>query len=149
MPQQSESRDLDKVIARLPDGMRDKLKASAAANKRSLNAEIVERLERSFPTWPHIAVPTWIMERVNAASPEQRMGAEAQINTLVEDFLEQQFPDPFGDANGVMDQFSALVRRAPERLRPKFRQEMEKLVQSILDAEGAQQRPPAKKPGSE
>lgn len=46
-PQQSESRELDKVIVRLPDGMRDKLKEAAAKNNRSMNAEIVDRLESS------------------------------------------------------------------------------------------------------
>lgn len=41
----SPAADLDKVIIRLPDGMRDKLKEQAKANNRSLNAEIVDRLE--------------------------------------------------------------------------------------------------------
>ncbi len=35
-------------MLRLPDGMRDRLKATAEANKRSLNAEIVARLEWSL-----------------------------------------------------------------------------------------------------
>ena len=34
----------DKYIVRFPDGMRDKLKAEAKANNRTLNAEIVARL---------------------------------------------------------------------------------------------------------
>ena len=38
----------DKFMLRLPDGMRDQLKAVAAENGRSMNAEIVSRLERSF-----------------------------------------------------------------------------------------------------
>lgn len=46
--QESDSRTLDKVIVRLPDGMRDRIKAAAKANKRSMNAEIVARLEESF-----------------------------------------------------------------------------------------------------
>ncbi|WP_322997492.1 Arc family DNA-binding protein [Castellaniella sp.] len=48
MTQESPSRDLDKVIVRLPEGMRDRLKAAAADNNRSMNAEIVARLEGSF-----------------------------------------------------------------------------------------------------
>src|SRR5579883_1138335 len=39
---------LDKYIVRLPDGMRDRIAASAKENKRSMNAEIVARLEYSF-----------------------------------------------------------------------------------------------------
>ncbi|EPE98448.1 Arc family DNA-binding protein [Rhizobium grahamii] len=48
VPQNSESRDLDKVIVRLPDGMRDQLKTMAAQNNRSMNAEIVARLAESL-----------------------------------------------------------------------------------------------------
>gem|GEM_PF-5958417 len=45
MVQKSDSRDLDKVIVRLPDGMRDRIKAAAEHNGRSMNAEIVQALD--------------------------------------------------------------------------------------------------------
>ena len=35
----------DKVLVRMPDGMRDKLKAHAKSNNRTMNAEIIVRLE--------------------------------------------------------------------------------------------------------
>ncbi|WP_053843941.1 Arc family DNA-binding protein [Paracidovorax avenae] len=38
----------DKVLVRMPDGMRDQLKSAAKANNRTLNAEIVSRLQDSF-----------------------------------------------------------------------------------------------------
>jgi plasmid stability protein len=38
----------DKFILRLPDGMRDRIKVAAENNNRSMNAEIVARLEASF-----------------------------------------------------------------------------------------------------
>lgn len=38
----------DKYIIRFPNGMRDHLKEAAKVNNRTLNAEIVARLERSF-----------------------------------------------------------------------------------------------------
>lgn len=41
-------RDSDKFMLRFPDGMRDKLKAEAKANNRTLNAEIVARLAASL-----------------------------------------------------------------------------------------------------
>lgn len=52
LPQESESRSLDKVIVRLPDGLRDRLKAAAASNNRSMNAEIVTRLQSTFEPEP-------------------------------------------------------------------------------------------------
>ena len=38
----------DRFIVRLPDGMRDQIKASAAKGNRSMNAEIVHALEFYF-----------------------------------------------------------------------------------------------------
>lgn len=38
----------DKYVLRMPDGMRDGLKVAASENGRSLNAEIVARLEKSL-----------------------------------------------------------------------------------------------------
>jgi hypothetical protein len=49
MVQKSPSRDMDKVIVRLPDGMRDRIKRTAEANNRSMNAEIVATLEEKYP----------------------------------------------------------------------------------------------------
>jgi hypothetical protein len=42
------SRTADQFVVRLPDGMRDRIAESAKANKRSMNAEIVARLQESF-----------------------------------------------------------------------------------------------------
>jgi hypothetical protein len=39
---------LEKFVLRLPEGMRDKIGVAARASKRSMNAEIVQRLEASF-----------------------------------------------------------------------------------------------------
>lgn len=42
------SREANKFIVRLPDGMRDRIAEAARANGRSMNAEIVHRLERTL-----------------------------------------------------------------------------------------------------
>lgn len=42
------NRDSDKFMLRLPDGMRDRIGALAKESGRSMNAEIVARLERSL-----------------------------------------------------------------------------------------------------
>lgn len=47
-PQDSASRDADKYIVRFPDGMRERIAEAAKANNRSMNAEIVARLQASF-----------------------------------------------------------------------------------------------------
>lgn len=49
---ESGSREAERYILRFPDGMRDRLKAIARTNGRSLNAEIVNRLIHSFHEHP-------------------------------------------------------------------------------------------------
>lgn len=41
-------RESDKFMLRLPDGMRERIAEAAKENNRSMNSEIVARLERSF-----------------------------------------------------------------------------------------------------
>lgn len=43
------SKQLDQFVVRLPDGMRDRIKAAAEANNRSMNAEIVATLLEKYP----------------------------------------------------------------------------------------------------
>ena len=42
-------RESDKFMLRLPDGMRERIKAAADRNNRSMNAEIVAALEDRYP----------------------------------------------------------------------------------------------------
>lgn len=49
MVQDSPSRKMDQFIVRLPDGMRDRIKAAADSNNRSMNAEVVATLEKEYP----------------------------------------------------------------------------------------------------
>lgn len=44
-------REHDKVMLRLPDGVREMLKLQADHNKRSMNAEIVARLLETLEPW--------------------------------------------------------------------------------------------------
>jgi Arc-like DNA binding domain len=39
----------EKFVVRLPSGLRDRIKEAAAANNRSMNAEIVDTLEQKYP----------------------------------------------------------------------------------------------------
>ena len=47
-PPSPPSRSADQFVVRLPDGMRDLIAEAAKANNRSMNAEIVHRLDKSF-----------------------------------------------------------------------------------------------------
>lgn len=51
------SRGSEQFVARFPDGMRDRIKAAAKANGRSMNAEIIIRLSESFSREDDLAIP--------------------------------------------------------------------------------------------
>ncbi len=43
------SEELDKFLIRMPTGLRDRIKAAADRQKRSMNAEIIDTLENQYP----------------------------------------------------------------------------------------------------
>lgn len=100
MPEQYPSRTLDKFMLRLPDGMRDRIAAEAKANGRSMNAEIVARLEASFQP---VAAPSDIEERVarlEAAlsmlddEPSQVPRPKAYPRAILRELADEGFGEP-------------------------------------------------------
>lgn len=49
MTDQYPSRELDKVIIRLPDGLKERIRRVAEENGRSVNSELVTLLDRTYP----------------------------------------------------------------------------------------------------
>lgn len=49
------SRDQNKFIIRMPDGLRERIKAAADRNNRSMNSEIVGTLEGMYPSRMNLA----------------------------------------------------------------------------------------------
>lgn len=63
-PDQPPSRTADQFVVRLPDGMRDRIAQEAKSNNRSMNAEIVARLEESLDAPDREAEKTFETEAV-------------------------------------------------------------------------------------
>ena len=68
----------DRYMLRLPDGMRDRIKAAAEANNRSMNAEIVARLEQSLARDDRPSTEQMQL----AALTQERMRIEEEIAAL-------------------------------------------------------------------
>jgi hypothetical protein len=60
------SRTADQYVVRFPDGMRDRIAEVARANGRSMNAEIIARLEASFSPPPSLPIPKELLALVSA-----------------------------------------------------------------------------------
>ncbi|TWD58087.1 Arc-like DNA binding dprotein [Agrobacterium vitis] len=48
------SDEIDKTMVRFPAGLMERVKKAAIENKRSMNAEIIHRLENSFALLPEL-----------------------------------------------------------------------------------------------
>jgi plasmid stability protein len=75
--QERAPQESDKFIVRLPDGMRDALKARAAGNNRSMNAEIVAILAAAIGDESSLGAAS--VETLLKAVAD-RMGAAVQIH---------------------------------------------------------------------
>ena len=76
-------RESDKFMLRLPDGMRDRIKAAADSNNRSMNAEIVATLEERYPAPEQFDAKVERMifavgKRIKTAQTEPERTAEIQ-----------------------------------------------------------------------
>lgn len=69
----------DRFIVRFPDGMRDRLKAIAAENGRSLNAEIVYRLQETLMMDDYVS-----SKNAAPAEPDDGLNALARLSLQVE-----------------------------------------------------------------
>lgn len=80
------SQSQDKFIVRLPNGLRERIKAKADENGRSMNAEIVQVLEREYPEPAdvmHLHLDN-IRHALNAYEKTKDMRRRLYLQSLVE-----------------------------------------------------------------
>ncbi|MEP9376192.1 Arc family DNA-binding protein [Aquabacter sp. CN5-332] len=68
----------DKIMLRVPDGMRERIKAAAADSRRSMNSEIVFHLERALPA-PSAATGAGFADTTPAAAQNHAALAGGEI----------------------------------------------------------------------
>lgn len=79
MPAMGEARDQNRFLVRMPDGMRDRIAQAAKANGRSMNAEIIHRLELTFeglPSTPEEFEKVHRMIEATLERIERRLGGD-------------------------------------------------------------------------
>lgn len=80
------AKDQDKFVLRLPTGMRDRIKAAADKNNRSMNSEIVATLEEAYPSDNFdfaTFMESWMVPILRAETEEER----AKLMMEANDFL--------------------------------------------------------------
>lgn len=112
-----------RITLRLPTALRDRLAAIADASSRSMNGEIVSRLESSFQQ--NVALPETLAARVSTYANEHGRSLSEEVVRI----LEQKFPEPrspderfaellailadlqTGETSTVLEKFSVEVLR--------------------------------------
>lgn len=112
--------DQDKYVVRFPEGMRDRLKAAAGENNRSLNQEIIARLDQSFGipgVFDRLAA-----DQFAAASTYKR----AEVERDIAEVLEKHFPSPPLEMSPeqMWELSEHLLEFAPDEELPRLRSEM-------------------------
>lgn len=110
-------RGAEQVMVRLPDGMRERLKDIAAVNGRSMNAEIIERLEQSFKDWPKINLPAKLIARIQRARIDRRMSLEREIEDIVINTIEKALPDQGALHGELLDILYSALEEVPKEKR--------------------------------
>lgn len=75
----------DKFVVRFPEGMRDLIAEAAKSNNRSMNAEIVARLQQSFESIPYSEATLGLMatiSRMEADIAEERLEGLSYLSEL-------------------------------------------------------------------
>jgi hypothetical protein len=93
----------DKYIVRFPEGVRDRIAEAAKANNRSMNAEIIDRLDRSFAPGEGYATKAQLERVFSKIAEEQALKDDAL--QLVREML----------ARTVIQIYQALPPESPAR----------------------------------
>lgn len=120
------SQSQDKYVLRLPDGMRDKIAALAKASGRTMNAEIVQRLQRSIEGVP--ASPA--APDLGAASARVLKSVSDSVAALARQVELQREMFEKLDLGRPSQQ---LLQRAALEVRKKV-EEQQKMVNAVADA---------------
>nr|WP_278515371.1 Arc family DNA-binding protein [Brucella anthropi] len=108
-------RGSEQIMIRVPDGMRDALKAVADENNRSMNAEIVARLEQSFEHQVEAEASSALTDAKTALDTEKAVNTALRANFEI---LAQQLAGPIGENReevlGVLTALRILGRQVPE-----------------------------------
>ena len=95
------SKLMDQYALRFPEGLRDKIAAAAKESGRSMNAEIIHRLEASFaqpmpdPLLPHAermnVLAEQVKEKTNRHIADMETAFDVRLNNMIKKSIEDAF----------------------------------------------------------
>ncbi|MDE3818775.1 Arc family DNA-binding protein [Sinorhizobium meliloti] len=120
-------RGADQFMVRLPEGMRDRIAASAEHNGRSMNAEVVARLENSFSS----NVDPKALSDAFAIAEDMRARLENQWNYLQE--VERKLLDERKQIGEQLREKRAELAHHIWERRARIREELERKEERVRE----------------
>jgi plasmid stability protein len=124
----------DQYQLRFPPGLRDRLKDEADRRGRSMNAEIIERLEQSLRGWPKVTIPEQLFERVKRARNYQRDEIEQQINKSAIALIEKSLPSSGAMHRDFLGLFYQVLNMVPDEEREGLQERFKGLFDELVAA---------------
>ena len=128
-------RGADQVSLRLPDGLRDRIKAYAEQHGRSMNNEIVRILEREFPE--PFGIESRVAELIGLMGILRKGVTDQQVERLAEELKETIAGIMSGRVQGVDEETRREIRDVYEYWKMKEREDRHYLLH--LDEEEEKQ----------
>jgi hypothetical protein len=119
----------DGFMLRFPDGMRDRLKKEADGNNRSMNAEIIERLEESLTRWPVVQLPDEVRAAAWELPVDEMLSAERDIDEYATKRVTSALREQEVMRENFLYQVEEIIGYAPAEDQPRLREEMRRLMQ--------------------
>lgn len=133
------SRTAEQFVVRFPDGMRDRIKEAADANNRSMNAEIVDRLEASLdPQNNPAALRQKMLEMEGDAALEALRTSKTKSDLMAAQFLVIQMakacpPDTIPKESSLRQLIDKILEREGEIMQ----EAIANMIDSLLNLKGA------------
>lgn len=127
----------DQYQLRFPPKMRERLKYAADRNGRSMNAEIIERLDQSFKGWPKVNLPEDVYERVRNARLDTRRELEKEVHAVVLQAVDKHLPAAGALHRDLLENFYKLLSKAPEDQQEALKAEFSDLWLKLATVTGS------------
>lgn len=113
---------------RIPEELKNKIADHAAINERSMTAEIVDRLEKSFSRWPELDLDREMVAQAMRlpAGAVDALGWE--IESEARRLIQKQLIEHETSRHAMMRVMYEAIDKEPEEDRPKLREQMRRIL---------------------
>lgn len=116
---------------RIPENLKEKVSAAAVKNDRSMTAEIVDRLERSFLNWPDLDIDPLLYFKVLKLPQGAIRALEWEIQRQVSQMMLKVVTEHEISRSSIRHSMLEALKSEPEELRPKLMEHMEGLLKRM------------------